>query len=633
MGMTENKAYAERQYYIERPRLELDLSCNLESEDRAGPFIATKYLSHALNERLDIETKGWVYHPAVLLYSLRLSPEWQQTIEKPDAGRETTKKSFLLGYSIDMTFLRYKPYTLNLFGRRNRSVLTNSFGGRSEAEGDTYGATLTLKYKALPATLAYVHATSDQTGFFESKESRDDIRLYMRHKEKSNDTSLNATYAAQERTTLGTAVRAKSLSSGLQNIYRITPDDKILLNSGLLYRRSESDFFSASGVSLSESLNWIYTKNFSANYNINYSMERSGDFHSDSKSAGAGLSHSLYENLATTASVSASDSRSTGAGGSSYGGNLNFDYRRSIPYGMLYINIGHDYRVTNRSVSEAFLQVIDESHVLNTGDVTSLNNQNVDLSSIVVTNADHTIVYIKDMDYTVETIGTFVRLSRTSFGAIADGAGVSARYTYLSNPAFDSSIFGRSYGVGLNLWSALRINYRYSHSQENFLSGIPPDALGNDTTQTVDTELEWKWSATMLLYEDSERTSGVSVSRWLADENLKFRLRDNLFLGISGNYGETKLKDRNETEKFYGFRSNLQWRFSRWAGLRLEGSYSRVNGISKMTVDKGGSALVEWFYGIWNGDVSYRFVNQDDLNSGQSLDRHSILFRVKRAIF
>ena len=140
-------------YYIDRPKLALDLSYRFESEERTGPFISTKNSSHILNERFDIQTEGFVYHPALFVYILRLSPEWQQSLEQPDPGSERSSDTFMLGYSLDMTMLQDKPYTINLFARKQRSVLTSSLATTSETESDTYGASLMLKYKVLPTTM------------------------------------------------------------------------------------------------------------------------------------------------------------------------------------------------------------------------------------------------------------------------------------------------------------------------------------------------------------------------------------------------------------------------------------------------------------------------------------------------
>jgi hypothetical protein len=581
-------------------------------------------------ERVDLQTAGWGYHPAFLTYTLGLSPEWERKIEKPDPGRRDTSDSFLLGYSLDLTFLPYKPVTLNMFGRRQRSVLTSSLAARSETESDTYGATLMLKNRVLPTALTYVHTTLDQSGFFESEETRDEARLQMRHDVKSNDTNLNATYTAVDRTSLGTTILTKNFSGGAQNIYRITPDLRILLNSGLTYRWSESDLYRSSGVSLSESLRWRHTRNSSTNYDLRYASDSSGDTTVDTTSASAGFSHLLYENLTTSASGRTSHSSQ---GENIYGGNLNFGYQRSIPWGMLYASTGHDYTVTTRSAGELFLPVINEAHVLRTGDVTLLDKRNVDLPSIVVTSADRSVVYLLDTDYRIVVLGTSVRISRTPFGAISDGQTVLVNYTYLSNPAFDDATYSQSYGVGLYLWSVWRINYRYSRSKQDFLSGIPPDVLSESTTQTLDTDLAWRWTTTRLIWEDTDSTTGVSLTRWRASENLSFRPVDEVSFGLSGYYGGTTLKETNTDETFFGFGSQLQWGWSRWSKISIESSYAKTDGTSNRTVDKGAAARLEWYYGIWSGEFSYRFLNEEDRISDQTRNRHSAYAAIKRILY
>ena len=153
--------------------------------------------------------------------------------------------------------------------------------------------------------------------------------------------------------------------------------------------------------------------------------------------------------------------------------------------------------MTNRSIGGVNLPAI-ESHTLTTGGVALLSNKNVDMASIVVTSSDRSIVYIKDFDYTLEVIGTLVRISRTSFGAIAEGQSVVVNYMYLSNPAFDDALYSQSYGLGLDLWSALRIDYRYTHGRQDFLGGIRPDVLTDDTSQSLEADLTWRWSSTRM---------------------------------------------------------------------------------------------------------------------------------------
>ncbi len=633
MALVSNAAraeYAGMMYYIDRPKLALELSYRFESEERTGPFISTKNSSHILNERFDIQTEGFVYHPALFVYTLRLSPEWQQSLEQPDPGSERSSDTFMLGYSLDMTMLQDKPYTINLFARKQRSVLTSSLATTSETESDTYGASLMLKYKVLPTTLAYVHSTSDQTGFYDSHEVRDEVRLNMRHTRPSNETSFNASWLKMDRNATGSNIQTENIFGNLQNLYKLTPDNRVLLNSVLTFRQSDSNVLNASGISLAETLNWRHTKRFSTHYTFMHTRDTVEDASIDRTSLSAGLSHSLYENLVTTATASAS----TGSDGEdNYGGNVNFNYQRRIPWGTIYASMGQDYRVTTRSVGEVYVNVINEAHVLSTGDVTFLDNRNVDLGTVVVTSSDGSIIYTRDMDYTLDLVGTSVRISRMPFGAITDGQSVLVSYSYLSNPAFDSATYGQNYGLGFYLWSVWRINYRYSHSGQDFLGGIRPDVLAEDTRHTLDTDLKWKWSTTRFLFEDSTSTSGVSTTRWRLDENLTFRPLNNAFFSVSGYVGQTTFKETSAEENFHGVRSDVQWKVTDNSRARAEAFYGEIDGSSINTVDKGLAARWDWFYGIWTADITYRFLNQEDMNNGQSRNRHSIYFTIRRSLY
>jgi len=622
--------YAGRNYYIERPRLALDLSYRMETDEVEGPYLTTKNSTQILRERFDIETGGFIYHPALMTFTLRLSPEWEQEQDEYEPGSDQSSDSFLLGYSIDMTFLESKPYTLDVFARKQNSTLTTSLATTSESVNDTYGATLRLKYAVLPTTLALVHTTTDQSGFYVSHEDRDEARLNMRHTRPSNDTTFNAIWTTLDRTALGSNTSTENLFGILQNFYRITPDNRVLLNSSLTFRDAESNVFSSSGVDLSESLTWRHSDTFSTYYDLLLSQDKTENSSIDRTSVSAGLSHSLYENLITTASVSANTST---IGEEDYGGNLNFSYQRRIPWGTIYASLGQDYRVTNRSYEVAFIQVINEAHVLSTGDVTLLDNRNVDLSTVVVTSPDGSIIYTRDIDYTLELIGTSVRISRTTIGAIANGGGVLVSYSYLSNPAYDSSDYEQSYGLGFYLWSAWRINYLYSHSKEDFISGIPPDLLAEEIRHTLDSDLTWKWSTTRFFYEDIESTTGVSSTRWRMEENLHFRPRENVFLSMSGYMGHNTFKDYDSEDDFFGFRADVQWRVTSWSKAKIEGFYDEIDGTSNKTKTMGTQARWEWFYGIWTGEATYRFLNEEDLLSNQNRDRQSIFFSIRRSLY
>lgn len=614
-------------------KIGMDLSYDEEFEKRQGPYSRTENTTRAFREKLDLETGGWIYHPALLTHKLRLSPEWEQLRDDPAPGAARSRHSFLTGYSADLAFLPEKPTTLNLFGARRRSTLKSSFAGTSETEADSYGATMSLKYRVLPLIASYVHTESVQTGFYESWERRDDARLHARHEETSNDTTLTAGRTDRRRTAAGMTLDTKNIDALLHNLYRVTPDQRVLLNSNVSARRTESAFLASSGTNLSEALTWRHARNFSSHYTANHAEDSLGGTHSETTNLGAGLSHLLYENLQTALSANASHNRFTGGRERVSGGNLDFEYRRSVPEGMLSVNAVHDYRVVRRTLREERLDAAFEPHVLRAGDVTLLARENADPASVSVNDATRTITYLRDVDYRIEVLGSFLRISRTSFGAIAEGQAVLVSYRYLGNPAFDYSTFSRSYGADLALWSAWRISYRYGHSKQTHLEGVRPAVLNSDRTHTAETDLAWRWTTTKLVYEDTRRSGGVSTARWLATEYASFRPRENLFLGLSGHAGRTRLKERHQIENLYGLRADAQWLVMRAGRIRLEGFFDKLSGALNKTEDTGGGAAFEWFNGLWSGELSCRFRNEKDLTSGARLDRRSLFMRIKRALF
>ena len=563
-------------------------------------------------------------------FSLGFRPEFGQIIEDRGAGESGAAFPFLSAYQGNATFLKTKPYTLKLFGTRDTKPSRSAFASKTETQTDTYGANLNLKYRFLPTSFTYTHRSSLQTGFYDSDQDSDEVRIQMSHQRKNNDTSLNAFYKDEVRATRGVTTHTKSSNNSIRNRYDITEDKRVRLNSSLSSRWTDSDALTTSGIRLSENLYWEHRKNLRTNYRLNYNTDSSGDFDTQTISFIPNLTHLLYENLTTSVSGEASYNDFTGGSMGVLGGDIDFDYSRKIPWGILNIFTGYDYRVTDRSLTEEFIQVIDESHILRTGDVTVLDNEHVVTDSIRVSNSTGSIVYIQNIDYTVQEVGAFVRISRTPFGSIANGRIVLVSYQYISNPAFDDAVFGQKYGIGIDLWDALSLSFRYRHLNQNVLSGIPPNNPVDDTTYATEAKFRWRWTDTRLSYEDADINSGISTRRWLAEENILFMLGSDFFFRLSGHYGRTQFKDNGETEEFYGLISNIDRAITRWCRLSIEGFWENVSGVSQKTQDTGFSTILELAYGKWRGNITYRFLYENDEIQAERRTKHYVFFEISK---
>jgi len=627
--------YAGRYFFIERPLLGLGLSYEYEHETRTGPDSETEDTLHEFWQWLNIESAGWIYHPALFSYSFGFQPQMKQQIEIHDPGDRGSSKYYLEAYNLDATLLQLKPYTLHMFGRRHQDPVGNVFTGTTEAETDTYGADLSLKYQVLPTTLSYSHIDASQRGYYSSDEDRDDYRLFMRHNRKKSTTQLNANYSDNVRTSDGVTTRTKSTNNELRNDYNITDDRRIVLNSNLTYRWTDSNAFESSNLRLFERLNWQHRPKLRSNYRFIYDSQDTDTFDRETTTLGAGLTHQLYENLTTRIDANAFFSDFTGGQEDSYDGSIDFSYRRPVPWGAINLDAGFgaDYTTRQYDTEDEYIAIINEPHVLRDADITLLNNENVDQDSVVVTDSTGSITYVENTDYTLEAMGSFTRIIRTTFGAIANGQLVLVDYRYFSQPAYDDIVYGQKYGLSFQFRDAMRLAYNFYRADQDILSGTPPDNPVDDTIHRAEARLWWRWTDTRLLFEDSDRRSSISTSSWRAEEQLIFRPDPRLFLSLTGHFGFTRIKENDETNETYGLSAEADWQPKPWWRLHLESYGTRISGDSEKTLDVGLYAVSEANYRIWTSRVSYRFVNQEDDITDQGRRTHKFIFELIRRLW
>ena len=600
------RGYTSRYFYIERPKVGLGLSYEIEEVQRQASGNETKDTSNEFREWLPLETSGWAYHPALFKFTLDFVPEWAQTKRDLDPGGSGSDNVFVPSYALDAIFLEPKPYTLHAFATRRELKLRSAFSEPTNTTLDTYGADLRLKYyKVLPTFFKYTHTDTDQSGFFDSTGARDDFNLLSQHTTKNSTSTLNSLYSDDERTSGGNTARVKTFDGNLGNEYYIAGDRRKTLFSTLRYRWTDTESQEDMDYSLTEDLFWRYTDKLYTNYVFSYGKREADAFDSERADFRARLQHLLYENLTTRISTGANLNDFTGGKENTYDNKIDLLYQRNIPWGILSLTSGWNYRYTTREGGETLIPVIDEPQALTTGEVTLLDNENVDLDSIVVTDITGTIAYIENVDYRIERNNSFVSISRTTVGAIANGQTVLVDYRFLRDPAFDDAVFNQAYNIQFYLLNALTLSYGYQHADQNIVSGTPPENTIDDTTQTAEIRLNLGWTDTRLSYEDRDRNSETSTLRWLASQTFRIRPVRSFSFDITGSYGKTKFTDVGEIQEQYGGSSRLVWTPAGWCRFRVEGFVNKITGDVADRIDTNLFAGLELSYRIWRGNVGY----------------------------
>jgi len=618
-----------------------------EEETREGPFVNRVDETKEFTERLDIVTGGWIYHPALAVYSLVFSPEWQQLTEKTSSGPSSvrnTSDSFLQGYDAELVVFPYKPYTLTLFAKKERDILNNNFSGRTTEEGTSYGSQIALKSGFLPTTFSYTHSESQTSGFYSADRNQDQYRMVSSNLSKFGNIRLSGYYTQRDDTVNDVGIDSKQQVYTFSHTRSFLDNNTVILNSSLTYTDTVNNNVLNRNFLAIENLSWRHKENLRTQYTFLYRDRELDDpinatqTDDDMASGNFNLTHFLYENLTTNVNTGATRTRNNGNKEVTYNGGVDFRYSRDLPVGSLQADMGQDITLTEVNYSSDFNRMINEAVSL-VSTFTELKNENIDVTSIVVTDSTGTI-YPEAGNYVLSTLGTVTRI-RCITGGLLDtvlncsaGAPVLIDYDYRVRFPFDYWIHAQSYGVNLNLYNALNMYYRFVKSKQYFLRGIQSstDELINDRSHSVGMLLKMNWSETEIAYENRKSTTRP-LEKASVREIITVQPSYYSIIRCSLGYTTTNDKLRNETEKLTDVLLSYEKVIGSRAKVSANGFYQRLSSPSLSFEDRSIRVALDWFYRIYKGRITYSYTEEEDHIVQQIMKNNYILFSLNRKLF
>jgi len=633
-------AQDDRFFFIQRPKLGLGTYYKHVDEQRKTANIQTKATNQKFRERLTVETNGWIYHPNLMEFLLSFEPEWQQeTFHQSQsaigADQSYRRNASVLAFDVGTTLLKHKPLSLNIFANRKTGEIDFTNAQDSDIERETYGTRLNFTNATLPVSIAWIHRKFDQTGFYQSEEERDEAQVRIQHNAKRSATQLNMLYNSSEttHTTFETInIPVKTVSTEFTNAYFITDDNRVKLDSQIYNMQADYNSLDQNTWILSENLFWTHSKDLLTRYRADYNRREFGDSVNEETRLGASLTHHLFDQLTTDLGAAAAFNNFEGGNEDLYKSNLDFLYRRAIPWGSVELGAAYDYDVTKRSGTQKIIPK-DERLTLSTGTQTFLDKENVNLGSIMVTDLTNTTVYTENIDYQIQMVGSVVSISRTLTGAISDGQQVIVHYSYRWDAGYDDSRFGQNYRFSLTLWSFLHLVYSHNRIDQHIQSGEPPNDPLNDTSNTVRLGFVTKWSDTEFLYDNQDRTNGNSSVTRSINERVNLRPAKNIFLTFLGNIGDRDFPDVNEEERFYSLGTSIGWTPKSWCNFSLNGLRNSISGDRRDELITEFATTVKLRYRIWICSLSYRLRDQDNEQYENSLRRQEMIFQLTRHLW
>lgn len=680
-------------YRVNPPTVEVLLSGRLDSSKSVSGAAVRKADTTTTREKFDIHTtEGWIYHPALLIFDAGLQPEFEQRRAKRDQSSYEEVGTFL-GFNLDASVLPYKPYTVDLHASQNRSEYKNTLARDESSESSTYRAKLRLKEEYwLPTT--FTLETRDRTteSLYTTTDKTNLAKLESRHRTETSKTDMEGEFQDRTRGYGGNETESQQWALRARNRYQFSTAS--LVNSSFRHTNDRSLGTDRAHTSLDSDLAIQHREELRSDYRLSLDNQSEQGASSSNATAMASLQHRLYENLTTSLSGDASKSESVGGDSVDYGAALNLAYNRRIPWGKLTASVGHTERIRDwRQVLavEKFNEPLHTTPVI-VGEPFKLVQIDIDPGTIVVKSQDGLTTYSDITDYDViRIVGSRIVQLQWKFFAVTppDPAGILISYDYETDPSAKTRSFSDSFGIGVNLWSMLGLNYNWSRNQSKLLSGAFGRGDSQDrSSQTLAASLNlgWRtlrsisrasvteteiaaeervggrgaamqeninlgqtfrigsWSATtlemtdMTVSGDSGASSRSPVQTQSARQIFTFQPMRHMSISMGANYNGIKYKIITKSGCYRtqssGYDATMRWQVG--PGSLATSAYSKE--IQSCTEEIGSIVLeaeYRWRFGLWQPSVRYTLAEDemrplDTAQAGSKRIRYVLHFELKR---
>jgi hypothetical protein len=613
---------------ITLPTTDLFLSYELEQEHHTGPEYERRSDHITKRLRLAFRSQGWIYHPALVKFSVDLRPQFIWKTWQRDTT-ESKRDEKMLGYSIVTNWLSAKPYNLVVGSQRRRSEYSAATATDVVNVSRSDHVTLNFSQAKLPTKISYRDQTTDSEGFFSTSNESKRWQVTSALNVGDHQTRLVAQREEFVRRIKGSENWSEQQGVFLTDNYK-SPNGN-MLTSSFRVTENTSRLTDSTRIGLTSSLRLRHRDNLSTSYNFNFTEIDERQYSADTKSMSAVLTHRLYENLTTSLHANGSKAVHNSGELNSYGGGLNFAYSRRIPWGVLSVGLGGGERVSDDQRVAVFAETRDESHTF-VGISTQiiLDHLNIDVDSISIRNTSGQVTYVRGIDYEVQIQGRAVVIVRDIFAGIADDETVLVDYRFAADLPAKTGVSTVNSSLGLVLWQKLSLSYSRNRVKQRLIDGAAPATPISHSGTRFSASFQFKRSRTRFTMEDRDSTV-IPMKGWTFDQSIDFGTSHSVSWGLSASISEFELKDTGNKTRQNRLNANLSWRGRERKSFRTQVFFGNVQSEDRHTREKGLSANYDWVYGAWRPQIRYQFSEVVNAFADEARDRQSIYFDVSRS--
>lgn len=462
--------------------LDLTAVYQRSESDRGGA--KTDSQQWLFTQELTLETRGYVVHPNLLELNIAFGGGIEEALGD-FSGDSDTSISPIYDWDLSATYRRNGEWPLTVYSRREQYWIFRDFANAVEADTTETGASVSHHQGSTDTQLSLTHVESNQSGqeLFDDYNFTQDSFNWFSSAQLGPGQSLTWSYnvaAVDQSGAANASYTTHDLS--LSHMASFGQGQKDRLTSRITYNRSDASL-GIDRFRWTERLNLKHSSALRTRYEYNLEWYQIGQTERMIHRGSGGFTHQLYKSLTTNGDIGVNyASGNDDFTSTTYYGDISWDYRKKVPYGILNGSLGLGFSRDENSASGT-IEYADLSRTFTDPQPIVLIGTGINPSTIVLTDPSG-LLYVPGVDYTVQAFADRVEIQRIIGGAI--GSGQTVLIDYAADPQPQSTIdtangyAGLRYDIDRGFLSGLSLYARYSQQNQSIDSPQPESLVENE---------------------------------------------------------------------------------------------------------------------------------------------------------
>ncbi len=520
---------------------------------------------------LHLNTEGSIYHPNLLTFNIDFTLFKHRT--KSTLFTESDINNAVNDtYDINLHILKKKPLNFQIYGLKNFTSDDRPFSNRYYISTDIYGLKIFNSSKFLPFVLDLnkLRMKSESLTYTERDEESKNIDLKM---EVINGERLSSDLQFRQRDYSESVfgVNYKSLEVfDIASFYYGPKERNYLTGIGSYHKMTEDVDLDILQFKLFS--RYYFTDKLDSNSSFTYSRNITSPGRSVINNIYTSLNHHLFDSLISTIFGTGRIERAPFQDLDNVGIGARFNYKKKIKKGMIFLGFEKSFE-EGKYRSNSDISSASQEMRFSYNDSIILTNPGIQLDTLIVTDPQIGKVYIEGIDYSVNSIDSYLAIIRIPGSSIPGRGSVRITYDFLSFPDHDLkknytrfnfhlmfmkyfNIFYKRYKNDMKIDSIYFIQPYESYSRDEFGARIVSRHLTAD-----------------YIIEDYDSTFTSFRSRYL---NISASFNFLRYFRLSGNYTDRDL-DYKDNELFTDFNSSSAiLNFMPRPGINFSATYRKL---------------------------------------------------------